>query len=205
MEGRSIVKAKQVAYGNKMHRAFVVTIKWDRSCGNDEISLRCWGESDVASKRSWLKKRQKLAYSFTANLYRFACVQVGNRKNAEHVAQKNYLSAFASSNMIKPDYSIDLRLTVNHLGTIKERIGEISKAGRLATFDMIVKDTELVSALSVSKRHPDSIVEERELDSNLSSALRELSTLFLLPLILKDIQDLSHKEIVFFLIFQWAQ
>lgn len=149
----------------------------------------------LASSKNRLKEREELAYSFAAKLYRLAYARLGNREDAEDVVQEAYVKAFTSISKFKLGSNMESWLTTILLNTIRDHIRKVSKAGNVLSLESVVGETELLPMQLVNKRSPDAIVEESELGSELSSALRELPEFFLLPLILKDLQDLSYKEI----------
>jgi RNA polymerase sigma-70 factor, ECF subfamily len=145
-------------------------------------------------EKRW-KEQEELAYGFAPKLYRLAYARLGYREDAEDVVQEAYFKAFQSIIRFKPGSNMESWLTTILLNTIRDRIRKVSKVGNVLSLDSVVNETELLPAQLISRKSPEAILEEREMGSELLSALRELPEFFLLPLLLRDLQDLSYKEI----------
>src|SRR5271154_1837067 len=149
----------------------------------------------LLSVKKRLKEQEELAYSFAPKLYRLAYARLGNKEDAEDVVQEAYFKAFTSFGRFKHGSNLDSWLTTILLNTIRDHIRKVSKTGNALSLDSIVSETELLPGQLINRKSPDTILEEKEIDSELTSALRELPEFFLLPLLLKDLQDFSYKEI----------
>src|SRR5271156_4725446 len=149
----------------------------------------------LLSVKKRLKEKEELAYSFAPKLYRLAYARLGNKEDAEDVVQEAYFKAFTSFARFKHGSNMDSWLTTILLNTIRDHIRKVSKTGNALSLDSIVSETELLPAQLINRKSPDTILEEKEIDSELTSALRELPEFFLLPLLLKDLQDFTYKEI----------
>jgi RNA polymerase sigma-70 factor, ECF subfamily len=149
----------------------------------------------LLSVRKRLEEQEEHAYSFAPKLYRLAYARLGNKEDAEDVVQETYFKAFTSFGRFKNGSNMDSWLTTILLNTIRDHIRKVSKTGNAVSLDSIVNDTELLPTQLINRKSPDTILEEKEIDSELTSALRELPEFFLLPLLLKDLQDFTYKEI----------
>jgi RNA polymerase sigma-70 factor, ECF subfamily len=141
------------------------------------------------------KEQEELAYSFAPKMYRLAYGRLGNREDAEDIVQEAYLKAFKSIAKFRPGTNMDSWLTTIVLNTIRDHIRRVTKEGDVLALDMIVSETECLPERLICRKTPDALLEETEISSELSSALRDLPPYFLLPLLLKDLHEFSYKEI----------
>ena len=149
----------------------------------------------MSSIKKRLKEQEEFAYSFAPKLYRLAYARLGNREDAEDVVQEAYFKAFTSIGRFKHGSNMDSWLTTILLNTIRDHIRKVSKTGNALSLDSVVSETELLPAQLINRKSPDTILEEKEISNELSYALRDLPEFFLLPLLLKELQDFSYKEI----------
>jgi len=141
------------------------------------------------------KEQEELAYSFAPKMYRLAYGRLGNREDAEDTVQEAFFKAFKYFSKFKPGTNMDLWLTTILLNTIRDHIRKVSKEGEAMPLDLIISETECLPERLINRKTPDALLEETEISSELSSALRELPQYFLLPLFLKDLHEFSYKEI----------
>lgn len=146
----------------------------------------------------WSSKRKKQfkehTYAHFDGLYRFAYSRLGNSEDAEDVVQDTYLKAFKAFDSLKPVGNVKAWLFQILINTIRDHIRHSVRSAATVPWDEDVHSSNLDSP-DLYQASPEQLLCSQEIDSLLLTALRSLPDVFLGPLLLREIEGLSYKEI----------
>jgi RNA polymerase sigma-70 factor (ECF subfamily) len=135
------------------------------------------------------------AYSLAPKLYRLAFARLNCREDAEDVVQETYFKALNGITKFRKGTNLESWLTTILLNTIRDHVRKFSQRGPITSLDQRAQDKELLPASLIDYENPESLLEAREISQDLTEALGDLPEFFLTPLLLRDVQDLTYKEI----------
>lgn len=141
------------------------------------------------SKRA-RKEFEEAAYSLAPKLYRLAYARLGHVQDAEDVVQETYVKAFKSLDSYQPGTNIEAWLAQILINTIRDHLRHVQK---LAPTEPLDENVELSSGQSI--RGPEEQLEEREIDVHVLSVLRSTPEWLLTPFLLREIHDMSYKQL----------
>ena len=138
---------------------------------------------------------EERAYSFAPKLYRFAFARLSSREDAEDVLQETYFKALSRMSKFRKGTNMESWLIAILINTIRDHIRKVSQRGTVVSLDNLETESESMPIELIEKENPESVLEAKEISQELTKALKELPEFFLTPLLLRDVQDLSYKEI----------
>jgi RNA polymerase sigma-70 factor (ECF subfamily) len=125
-------------------------------------------------------------------LYKLAYVRLGSKEDAEDVVQETYLKAFRAYAR-KHEGNFLAWLTSILINTIRDakRKSAITPTSQLDDND----NADHLMALADSRLNPAEQMEANEIDNTLEDALRTTPEWLLTPFLLRELQQLTYKEI----------
>lgn len=132
------------------------------------------------------------ALPFLPKLYKVAYVRLGSREDAEDVLQETYIKAFRAYKGYK-DGNLQAWLTTILLNTIRDFKRKPS-TNLVSSLDAHENQDHLLE-ISDQGPNPEEQLLESELDYNLERALKSTPEWLLTPFLLRELQQLSYKEI----------
>lgn len=141
------------------------------------------------SKRA-RKELEEAAYALAPKLYRLAYARLGQVQDAEDVVQEAYLKAFKSLDSYQPGTNMEAWLAHILVNTIRDHLRHVQK---LAPTELL--DENIVIAYGQFVAGPEEQLMEREVDSRILAVLRNTPEWLLTPFLLREIHDLSYKQL----------
>lgn len=172
-------------FGNKNRRRVVSTNEGHRGEPLDE-AIRL---TRFHTKRA-RKEFEEAAYSLAPKLYRLAYARLGHVQDAEDVVQETYVKAFKSLDSYQPGTNIEAWLAHILVNTIRDHLRHVQK---LAPTEPLDENVELSNGQAT--RGPEEQLVEREIDAHVLSVLRTTPEWLLTPFLLREIHDMSYKQL----------
>jgi RNA polymerase sigma-70 factor (ECF subfamily) len=145
------------------------------------------------SKPSTNSEFEELALVHLPKLYRLAYARLGSKEDAEDIVQESYLKAFRAFGQWR-DGNFPGWLTTIMINTLRDHKRKIAKSAGSLSLDEF-ENADHLEALEDPSPRPDQHLEEQELDADLEHALRSTPDWMLTPFLLREVQDMSYKEI----------
>jgi len=136
---------------------------------------------------------EELALAHLPKLYRLAYARLGSREDAEDIVQEAYLKAFRAFGQ-RRDGNFSGWLTTILINTLRDHKRKVARSAGVVSLDEFESVDHLESFEDPSAR-PDELLEEQELGVDLETALRGTPGWMLTPFLLREVQDMSYKEI----------
>jgi RNA polymerase sigma-70 factor (ECF subfamily) len=145
------------------------------------------------------KAFRELVETYGDKVYNLTYRMMGNRQEAEDLAQEVFITVFKSIDSFRGDSKFSTwlyRITANHC---KNRIKYLSRRHdrAKAEFDEQLDQTTSASAIAVPRRssRPDDQLEGVQLEQALQEIISELDEEQRVLIVLRDIEELSYEEI----------
>lgn len=132
-----------------------------------------------------------LTVCFVDQMFRLAYSRVGNASDAEDIVQDTYLKAYRGFSSFRGQTDVKNWLTRILINTIHDHFRQRSRM--VATIDIGDALEEQPAELTVADREDELC--NCELDSALKNALSSLPDHFMIPLLLREIYEISYDEI----------
>jgi len=145
------------------------------------------------SKPSKTTEFEELALAHLPKLYRLAYARLGSKEDAEDIVQEAYLKAFRAFGQWR-DGNFSGWLTTIMINTLRDHKRKTAKGGGAVSFDEF-ENVDHLEAMEDPAPQPDQLLENSELDAELERALRSTPDWMLTPFLLREVQDMSYKEI----------
>jgi RNA polymerase sigma-70 factor (ECF subfamily) len=130
-------------------------------------------------------------FCFLEQLFRLAYARVGNTQDAEDLLQETYLKAYRSFSTLRKQTRIKSWLTQILINTISDYRRKEMRA--LTTIDIDAMPDDV--PVSYSQIGPEEQLCRDEIDPALVRALKAIPESFLIPLLLREIQEATYEEI----------
>lgn len=144
------------------------------------------------------KKRnfKQLASEYYPQMFRFALARLGSVEDAEDVVQEACVKALHSFGDLREPSRAQSWLMQILVNTIRDHVRKESKQPDIVRIDDVAEtDITTFEKTSEGQQDPAISLVNKELNTNLSEALKELPDTFLTPLLLREIHGASYKEI----------
>jgi RNA polymerase sigma-70 factor (ECF subfamily) len=157
----------------------------------ERLLLRKLRERDEKAFREVVETYQDKVYNLT---YRM----LGNREEAEDLAQEVFITVFKSIDTFRGDSKLSTwlyRVTANHCKNRIKYLARRHDRDRVDFNEQVDRTATGVMAGPRSVRRPDQQLEEMELERIMQTAIAELDESHRLLIVLRDIEELSYEEI----------
>jgi len=146
----------------------------------------------MSLKENHINRRfEDLTLGYADQLFRVAYARTGNRQDAEDIVQETYLKAFRSFNSFRDGTNMKAWLTQILINTVRDR--HRSKAHSFPTMEL---DEAIGDGFDEPTfAGPEDQLCDQEIDADLANALRSMSEVLAVPLILREAYDASYEEI----------
>ena len=144
------------------------------------------------------KKRnfQQIASEYYPHMFRFALARLGSVQDAEDVVQEACIKALHSYGELREPSRAQSWLMQILVNTIRDHVRKESKRADVIRIDDVAEgDIAGTDDPMPGQQDPAIVLANKELNTTLSEALRQLPDIFLTPLLLREIQGASYKEI----------
>ncbi|MBA4049880.1 MAG: RNA polymerase subunit sigma-24 [Cyanobacteria bacterium PR.023] len=129
-------------------------------------------------------------YSHAQRLYRLAYARLGHAQDAEDIVQETYLKAFRALSSFKEGTNAEAWLVQILLNTIRDHFRHVKRTAPTVPLD----ENEEASKNRATKS-PEQKFVESEFDEAVLSAMKATPEWLLTPLLLREIHDMSYKEL----------
>lgn len=137
-------------------------------------------------------KFEDLAMQHLPRLYRLAYLRLRSKEDAEDVVQETYLKAFRAFESHHEGH-LEAWLTTILLNTIRDHVRKSSRTPTDA-LDQI-EDHDYLQSMADKSPGPEQQLEEKEIDTALDEALKTTPEWMLSPFLLRELQDMTYKQI----------
>jgi RNA polymerase sigma-70 factor, ECF subfamily len=137
---------------------------------------------------------EELAFPHADKLYRIAYTRLGNAQDAEDAVQETFSKAFKAFASFKPGTNAGAWLSRIMLNVIADQLRKIQREPRAISLDETSDDSAPIDLASPGPG-PEQLLLNNVLDAELQLALDSISDELLTPFLLREIQELSYKEI----------
>jgi RNA polymerase sigma-70 factor, ECF subfamily len=145
------------------------------------------------SKPSKTSEFEELALVHLPKLYRLAYARLGSKEDAEDIVQESYLKAFRAFGQWR-DGNFSGWLTTIMINTLRDHKRKSAKSPGAVSLDEF-ESADHLDVLEDPAPRPDQHLENQELDADLQNALRSTPDWMLTPFLLREVHDMSYKEI----------
>jgi RNA polymerase sigma-70 factor (ECF subfamily) len=133
-----------------------------------------------------------LTIGFVDQMFRLAYSRVGNLSDAEDIVQDTYLKAFRGFNRFRGNCDIKTWLTRILINTIHDHFRRRERS--ISTIDIGDVLEEIIAAGPIVKGREDELCDS-EIDSALKKALASMPEHFVIPLLLREVYEISYEDI----------
>lgn len=141
------------------------------------------------SKRA-RREFEEAAYALAPKLYRLAYARLGHVQDAEDVVQECYLKAFKSLDTYREGSNIEAWLAHILVNTIRDHFRHIQK---FAPTEPLDENTEMEKGQIMSG--PEEQLIDQEVDERVLSVLKTTPEWLLTPFLMREIHDMSYKQL----------
>lgn len=144
------------------------------------------------------KKRsfKQIACEYYPQMFRFALARLGSVEDAEDVVQEACIKALHSYDELREPSRAQSWLMQILVNTIRDHVRRESKQAEVIRIDDVAEgDIATTSDSTAGQQDPAIVFANKELNTTLSEALKQLPDIFLTPLLLREIHGASYKEI----------
>lgn len=155
------------------------------------------GESEIFFRRSSQNSKsqfEQLTFPHAAKLYRMAYARLGTAHDAEDATQETFSKAYKSFSTFKPGTNVGAWLSRIMLNVIADQLRKLQREPKPLSLDDSDDDYSPMDIAS-NQPGPEQLLLESVLDAELQTALDSISEELLAPFLLREIQELSYKEI----------
>jgi len=136
---------------------------------------------------------EELALAHLPKLYRLAYARLGSKEDAEDIVQEAYLKAFRAFGQ-RRDGNLSGWLTTILINTLRDHKRKVARSASVLSLDEF-ENVDHLEGIEDPSAGPDQVLEEQELGVDLETALRGTPGWMLTPFLLREVQDMSYKEI----------
>jgi RNA polymerase sigma-70 factor (ECF subfamily) len=137
---------------------------------------------------------EELAFPLADKLYRIAYARLGNAQDAEDAVQETFSKAFRAFSSFKQGTNVGAWLSRIMLNVIADNLRKQQREPRPLSLDETADDSAPIDVASPNPG-PEQLLLNNVLDAELQCALDSISEDLLTPFLLREIQELSYKEI----------
>ncbi len=133
---------------------------------------------------------ERRAYFLAPKLYRLAYARLGNAQDAEDLVQDTFVKAFRAFKTFRQNANLEAWLVTILINTIRDHI---RKANKLPAH-LSHEDAEEIEIADISAG-PEEQLESSELNEAILKALKSIPESMSMPLLLREIHDMTYKDI----------
>lgn len=133
---------------------------------------------------------EKSLYSYAQKLYRLAYARLGHAQDAEDIVQETYLKAFRALDSFKEGTNAEAWLVQILLNTVRDHYRHVKRTAPTMSLD----ESDEASKSRPTKS-PEQQFIDNEFDETVLSAMKATPEWLLTPLLLREIHDMSYKEL----------
>lgn len=137
---------------------------------------------------------ESLTLALAPRLFRLALTRLGSVQDAEDAVQDTYLKAYRAFASFRPGTNIQAWLTQILINSIRDQLRKAGRQPPTISEDSLPEGCSIEEMLA-DHRDPAQIFEDSQIDPILVRAIRSLPEIWLTPWLLRELQDLSYKEI----------
>ncbi|HEY9677758.1 MAG TPA: sigma-70 family RNA polymerase sigma factor [Drouetiella sp.] len=142
------------------------------------------------------RKEFELATSpLLKDLYRMAYWRLGSAQDAEDVVQETYLRAYRSFDTFKTGTNLKAWMIRILLNVVNDTLAKRAKQPIILPMDEELEEVLTVEDQSSSAQDPAMNLTRNELHPDLMSALRQLPSTLLQPLLLRELEEMQYGDI----------
>ena len=140
------------------------------------------------------KKFTVLVQNQAAGLYRLAYGRLGNRQDAEDVLQETFLKAYRSIGTFQDGSNAQAWISTILVNTIRDHIRRLRRQPAAVSLEE-ASDSDASLLEDAQTSGPEQTLIDSEIVPALQRALQSLPDAFLMPVLLRDLHDLSYARI----------
>lgn len=144
-------------------------------------------------KNTTQKRFTALVEQQAPGLYRLAYARLGNRHDAEDVLQATFLKAYRNFGTFKEGTNAQCWLATILINTVRDHIRVLKRLPAITSTDDETLDQSALEDTAAAD--PSQALIDQEIDPQLQKALQTLPEVFLAPVLLRDLHDLTYQEI----------
>jgi RNA polymerase sigma-70 factor (ECF subfamily) len=134
------------------------------------------------------------AYSHARRLYRLAYARLGNAEDAEDVLQDSYIKAFRAYESFRGGSNLEAWLATILMNTLRDHLRKTNRNQKPLSIDA-AEDSEQMLQIADPHQGPEDEAIDNEFSADLREALDSTPDWMLSPFLLREIEELSYKEI----------
>ena len=134
------------------------------------------------------------AYSYARRLYRLAYARLGNAEDAEDVLQDSYIKAFRAYESFRSDSNMEAWLATILMNTLRDHLRKTNRNQKPLSIDA-AEESEQMLQIADPHQGPEDEAIDNEFSADLEEALHSTPDWMLSPFLLREIEEMSYKEI----------